>query len=62
VSENIIVIRNKLKEQLSEMLKLCEDMDEASWQYENGVILSGNEAKELIKFIDDNLRIVIEYE
>jgi len=62
VNEDIIVIRNKLEEQLKSKSNLSEFMDEANWQYEIGVILSCNEAKELIKFIDDNLRIVIEYE
>ena len=44
--------------ELSYGVKQCEaakiDMDSTSWGYEEGVLLSGNQAKELLLILEEN--------
>ena len=42
------IIKN-IERQLEDIKKFKEPMDEASWGYEEGVLLSGNEAKAVIE-------------
>ena len=45
--------KQDLIKELEEQLKVIkpENMEEASWGYEKGVILSGNEAKAILKLL-----------
>ena len=50
-SEEITRLINNLKEQIRGIDK--SDMNEVSWGYEEGVIISGNEAKIIIKVLGE---------
>ena len=43
----------RLKSSVAFMEQEKEDMDEVSWQYQDGIILSGNEAKYIIEKLEE---------
>jgi len=49
--EDIKDIIKYLKERISWMEKYEEDMDEAGWHSEDGLLLTGNQAKIILKNI-----------
>ena len=40
-----------LKEQICSCVKLGEDLDDKSWNYQVGVLLSANEAKKIVEHV-----------
>ena len=46
-----------LKENVSDIKKRNEDMDDCSWNYEQGVLLSGNEAQNILNILEKVLAI-----
>jgi TPP-dependent indolepyruvate ferredoxin oxidoreductase alpha subunit len=48
-----MTLLERLKNSVAFMEKEKEDMDEVSWQYQDGIILSGNEAKYIIEKLEE---------
>ena len=52
VTSDLITIERQIESQLKELQEFSEDFDEVSWKKEDGVILSGNQAIEILKLIN----------
>ena len=46
-----------LKDEIKDIKKRNEDMDESSWNYEQGVLLSGNEAQGILDILKNVLAV-----
>ena len=57
MDKELKVILNGLKMQINNIKKYNDSMEEASWGYEQGVLLSGNDAQKIIDFIKHTWRI-----